>query len=312
MADIDYRKLQKERKLKIKHYKEQHPELVIRCPKCKTALSYIHINTHADWKCPSCKEVTSYDKIKASKDKSVKGGKRRRVLTPDKIISHEHFATLLEQKMPNSIEMYDLPSKKALKLITKLAFCAMMYVSGNRVTEIVGQKHPENDKEFIVRPLTRNQIRIELNEDGSKSIIINNTSIVKTRPQETFDGTLKFKNYPTKKLQLVYDYDAKIFAFVEKYIEIMDKLNENRTYQLFKFTRQTGWRYVQEVFDKQFYCHWLRHSRFTNISEDMKFNELMITKFAGWTTTRMAKDYVHLTPELLYDAMKQRYKSQSH
>jgi hypothetical protein len=40
----------------------------------------------------------------------------------------------------------------------------------------------------------------------------------------------------------------------------------------------------------------------------MQFNELMLQQFAGWKTTKMASQYVHLTPDLLYDAMRQRYK----
>jgi integrase len=295
--------LQKQRKELIKKFKQTNTNTALRCPACRTAMSYIHIDRDANWKCPKCKTITSYHQV--IKDKKVSGGYRRRTLSDDKIIKHNEIGAILSSKFPDALSQYSL-GMKAFRHYKMFAFCALLYLTGSRVSEITGVKHPEKEDIWIVKPLIRSQISLEKTENDM-IIRINDLIVLKTRP-EIINDEVKLKKYPKRSLKLVYDYDSNIFPFVAKYLEIMDKKYQGQDYILFDICRQTGWRYVQQVFDKKIYSHWLRHSRYTNISQDMQFNELMLQQFAGWKTTKMASQYVHLTPDLLYDAMRQRYK----
>jgi len=308
---MQFKKNEKKRKVieSFKEFKLKNPNYSIRCT-CGFPLSYIHITPNGEWKCSKCKQVHLYNSLKPQKKTSKVGGNKRRVLSDDKIITHEMFFYELQRYMPDSITLYQLPPRTAILKYRKLALCSLLYLTGSRVSEIVGlYTKSEGKKNYITKPLSRNQITIELDDDGSKSINISGIKVLKTRPESFNDGEHIYKKYPEKYLKLLYDYDSKIFAFLESYLEILDKINPNsQTYYLFPIARMTAHRYISDVFDKKYYCHWLRHSRFTNISKDFNFNELMMTQFAGWKTSQPAREYVHLTQDTLFDAMKSRFK----
>jgi hypothetical protein len=302
---------EKKRKV-IESYKEfkiKNPNYHVRCT-CGFPLSFIHITPLGEWKCAKCKKVHVYNSLKPQKKVSKAGGSKRRVLPDDKIITHEMFFYELQKYMPDTLTLYQLPSNVAILKYKKLAFCSLLYLTGSRVSEIVGVYNKiDGKRNYLVKPLLRNQITIELDDDGSKSINFSGIKILKTRPETYNDGESEYKKYPEKYLKLLYDYDSRIFQFLESYLDILDKLHPNDfSYPIFPISRFTAHNYIYDVFDKRYYCHWLRHSRFTNITNDMKFSELMITQFAGWKTTQNAIKYVHLTQDTLFDAMKSRFK----
>lgn len=294
--------LQKKTKAKVEKFKSTHQNIIIRCPKCHIALQSIHINRNGLWLCPSCKAITDYNKARLTKKKSSKGGGKRRKLPNDMVIDHDAIIDFLNIKFPDGIENYQMNSRTLKKTYRQIALAALLYISGKRISEIVGKR--EKGK-YIIKPLMRNQISIDTEDDGEKAIIISNVSILKTRAKLINTGHELIKDYPKQTIKLPYSYDGKLFEFLWKYIKDMDRIRSTN-YILFPITRVSAWRYIQEIFDKKIYTHWLRHSRFTSITKDMGFNELQLRQFAGWTTTRMATSYVHLDEDILYRSMKQR------
>lgn len=297
---------------KIQAFKLKHPQAVIRCPVCNIAMQSIHLNKGGKWKCPKCHTLTPYAAIKPTKKDLTKGGgSRRRKLSDTQIILHEQMAALLANKMPQGMDNYTLPSKTARMIYRQIALASLLYLSGRRISEVIGVK--DDGGAYVVQPLMRNQIKIESQEDGTKIMKIDNMVILKTRAKmiKVDESSKLIKNHPHLSIKLLYDYDKSIMPYLERYLQMNDSLHQDSNYVLFNMCRRTAWRYIYDLFDKKYYCHWLRHSRLNNLTQDFNFNELQLRQFAGWTTTRMAQQYVHLNEDILLDSMKQRYKAKN-
>lgn len=297
-----------DKKQLILDFKKKNPNVVIRCKSCGTALSYIHLHASMQWKCPNCHIEFKYNEAIIAKKTSKVGGHKRRVLPDENILDRGMIIDFLSKKCPNGIENYTQALPTLNKNYRMIAFCAALYVTGRRISELIGLKYK---KEYLVKPIKRSQISIQMDEDGTKSVLFKRIPVLKTRPKAFKDANGKeVLHYPTCSIKLIYDHDKEILRLLEDYLVKMDKKHGKHDYYVFPFSRTTAYYYVTGVFEKSVYPHWLRHSRFTNMSNEYNFNELMLRQFAGWTTTAMAVKYVHLDEQVLYNTMKSRKNSE--
>lgn len=296
-------------------WRKQHPNKVLICPYCSKLIQYIHRKKEGQWKCQQCQQTFKTPKTR----NRIRTNTKRRKLRDDMIISHNIAKQIINDKVPDPYE----PQYK-LKL-KKIAFVSTLYITARRESEIIGikdseyiqyqriiKKNPDKKselkkpKKWIVKPLMRKQIIEEIINDQA-ALVFENIPVLKRKFEDIKTNEGIIKNYPLVSFALVPQYDKEFIKHLKKWLDIMDKKYDyqetGKDYEIFPISNASAWRYVDYVFDKKVYPHWLRHSRLTNLAKDARFTGLMLMQFVGWSSPIMASQYTHLDTGTLFGAM---------
>lgn len=152
------------------------------------------------------------------------------------------------------------------------ALIAMLYLSGRRISEIVGLEAYEG--------LTTNNIVV--GKIGERQVLRFKVRILK-KQSEVWRWKNLLMNDPFMKYLLAWlrylkakDYNGRVFAI----------------------TRTRAWQIMVEL-DSHIWNHWFRHQRLSHLSDTM--DEFELREFAEWSSLDPALDYIHRAPKRALD-----------
>ena len=169
--------------------------------------------------------------------------------------------------LQESLKKKRIPTEGDIKVIvanisdirTKALFI-MLYLTAGRITEVCGELRKKD---------------IELKYKRNRAVMLISMPNRKHR-------TRHFKDIPVP-----LDKEGVLIKFLNEYLktkymdEILFKFGKIRAYQLIRGA--TG-----------FNNHWIRHLRLTHLILNHDFNEQLLVKFAGWTNSLPAKQYMEI------------------
>jgi len=186
-----------------------------------------------------------------------------------------------------SIKQYKLKKRNA-------ALIAMLYLTGARISELVGMKH---ESEFIVEPITKEQIT-QYTKNNELIFRIANLPVLKHRTDVTYDieSQKDRKIVPRRTIDLIYKYEKEFIDI------ILDWLKEVKPGEpIFpigrEMARQTCYKFHRK------YNHFWRHLRATHMMNDYGFTSLHLKQYFGWASAKMAEKYSHLDTNTLLESM---------
>lgn len=169
--------------------------------------------------------------------------------------------------LQKSLKKKRIPTENDIKVIvaniqdlrTKALFI-MLYLTAGRVTEVCGELRKKN---------------IELKYKRNRAVMLISMPNRKHR-------TRHFKDIP-----IPLDKEGVLVKFLNEYLKTkyMDDV-------LFKFGKIRAYQLVRGA--TGFNNHWIRHLRLTHLILNHDFNEQLLVKFAGWTNSLPAKEYMEI------------------
>jgi len=147
-----------------------------------------------------------------------------------------------------------------IKDIRTRALFIMLYLTAGRVSEVIRDVKKKN---------------IQLQYKHNRAVMLINMPNRKHR-------TRHFKDIP-----IPLDKEGVLIKYLNEYLktlymeDILFKFGKIRAYQLIRGA--TG-----------FNNHWIRHLRLTHLVLNYDFNEQLLVKFAGWTNSLPAKEYMEI------------------
>jgi len=175
---------------------------------------------------------------------------------------------------------------RAINNIRDRALAAFIYLSGCRISEIVGKikhigiyqsnnnvsKRIGTAKSIEIKPLCKENL-VKHEED---IIVIENVPCLKWRK------SLMYRNVP---IRISSDND-----FLELFMPYYNTLPPGS--QLFKISRQRAWQIINKHLG--IFTHALIHKRCTDLVTLKGFPDQYLKQFRGWKDSRYAQTYTHL------------------
>lgn len=238
--------------------------------------------------------------------KGKRGGAKRRSTEGLPPVNRQYIIGLIEKV---DRLHYDDVWKRWVK-----ALIALLYLSGRRISEILGRKYPERGppvdiyegvkmKSFSVvnvagrkvlkmhcRILKKGRLKIvcpqcrKLNSKDARFCSDCGLELAPLNIEELEKGGIRqvWADIPMRLKDPLMKYVLDWLTFLQR---------NNHVGRVFPITsRQRAWQIMIEI-DPNIWNHWLRHQRFTHVSETMDPYELK--EFAKWETIEPAVDYVH-------------------
>jgi len=150
------------------------------------------------------------------------------------------------------------------------ALVAFLYLTGCRVSELVGNK----SRDYPRKPIFRHQV---------ERTFFNNVPILMIKDVPV----LKRKSNMTRNVPVVIEREKPFVDILLAYIK-----NMGMDDVLFPMTRQTAWKIVNKQLG--LWPHYFRHLRNTHLTREYGLSGHELKNFNGWASAMMADNYVHL------------------
>lgn len=236
--------------------------------------------------CPFCHSTNLYTY-------SARIQKRERVICiscKKKFREPEYRYTALPYvKRRNPQHMEIVPQEVVLEKIQNIqnprnrALAAILYLSGARVTEIVGRLEKGSVITYSVPPLKRKEIKLyELS--GEKIVLLENIRVIKGKQ-------LRYRTTPHPV--------TKEGKFLECAKEHLDSLTPEDI--VFKMKRGTAHYLIKK--ETGYFPHYLRHLRASHLVLNYGFGQHDLMEYFRWEGVNMPNKYVHLRPVDLINKM---------
>jgi len=250
-----------------------------------------------------------------------RGGAKRRSTKDLPPVSRQYILNLI--KKVDSLH-YDDFWKKWVK-----ALIALLYLSGRRISEIVGRKYPERGppidvyegvkmEDFeIVSVAGRRVLRMHCRilKKGRLKIVCPRCGMLNAK-ENRFCSKCGLELAPLNLQEIEKGGIRQVWADIHMRLDdplidyVLDWLkylksigHKGRVFPI--TTRQRAWQIMKEI-DPNIWNHWFRHQRFTHISEVMDPYELK--EFAHWETIEPAVAYVHRSPRRILEKIERADK----
>ncbi len=157
-----------------------------------------------------------------------------------------------------------------VKLLSEMrdqAFISVLYLTGARISEIVGQKK-KGKKGFLVR-----QYRTEEKNGNEYRIFV---GILTLKRREVF----------RRSIPVNVNREREFVFYIDQWMQACPG-----NLPVFNFSRVFGWQITNKV---GVFPHFLRHLRNTHLVQNYGFNSSQLKTFNGWSDEKPASTYVHL------------------
>lgn len=255
---------------------------VLRCPTCLNKKLY-HSKAQQLYICQNCGNKTEQPKDTGI----IKKPSKKRNLRDDQFWSRQKVLRIL------SLNLKDIIAPKIR--YRDCALVALLFLTGARISELVGTKNRDIKGAYKVEPLRRHQIEIGT-QAGIKIIMIRDIPILKKKLKErqTLAGDY-VSGYPLRTVKLPYDAEKDFIWYIEKYL---DMIPNDPDYILFPIGKGRALQIMYRYFGRTFNHFW-RHCRATDVSSYYGFSQIATKLFFKWSSTQQAERYTHITEDEL-------------
>jgi integrase len=189
---------------------------------------------------------------------------------------------------------------KAIENIRDRALAAFLYLTGCRISEVLGTiKRVKKYKYEVV--------------EGKRKKFIESTTIEKIEPlrKESIEylpdkdlilvhqvSCLKRRlNVPRRNIPIIVSADSELVGIFGKYYNTLPDGSK-----LFPISRQRAWQIINK--ELGLYTHFLIHERCSHLVTYKNFTDLDLMQFRGWSNTSMASVYTHLNWQDIAEKMR--------
>lgn len=162
---------------------------------------------------------------------------------------------------------------KAIKSKRNAALAAFIYLTGCRISEIVGKTKKAKQGPVEIRPLQVDDIEVLPNEG---LVLVHNVACLKRRDE-----------VPRRTIPIVIETEREFIAVFDEYFKHLQPGQP-----IFKITRQRAWQIMNK--ELGLFTHFLIHERCTHLVSYKGFTDLDLKQFRGWSNTVPAATYTHL------------------
>lgn len=191
------------------------------------------------------------------------------------------------------------------RVIRDLALVAMLFLTGGRVSELVGIYKPRKNrklpKEYTVEPLRRKQIEFGLLE-GIKYMEIKNLPVLKKYKKFSKTGKemetevvslsgLTMKKIDFRNVIIDIESEKEFYRYIKEWLDVLPQDPET---PIFSCGRQNAWLVTRRI-DIKVFNHFFRHMRATDLLNYYGFSEQPTKLFFNWASTATVSRYSHIS-----------------
>jgi len=176
------------------------------------------------------------------------------------------------------------------------ALASFIYLTGARISEILGTKKTikhykgkgkdrilEREETIIIDPLKKENIEIIPDKD---ILLVHQVSCLKHK-----------YSVPRRTIPIVISKEKE---FVDIFLHYFNGVGVGKP--LFNISRQRAWQIINK--ELRLYNHFLIHERSTHLVTHHNFTDLHLKEFRGWSDSRPASIYTHLSWQDLANKMR--------
>lgn len=165
------------------------------------------------------------------------------------------------------------------------ALFAFMYLTGCRISEIVGLKNTKwNGKPPIInkyhldaRPIQRSQLTQETSTNGKPILLVSNVSVLKQKPRGV------------KHIPISIESEPSLSKCVIGYANTIPQGE-----YLWDYHKDYVGQIIKKELNPEFFSHFMRHCRASRLVGDKSLNISKLIQMMGWKDARPATTYTHL------------------
>ena len=198
-------------------------------------------------------------------------GKKRRADT---------LSILNRPQLLNKIKNIDNPRDQAL--------VAFIYLTGARISEIVGQ---EKKVMKFYKGKGKDRVLIRTEEVKIPPLYKENIEVLKEKDMLLVHQVVCLKrktSVPRRTIPIIISTERDFLIY---FIDYFNTIRPGEP--LFPITRQRAWQIVNK--ELELYNHFLIHERVTHLVTNFNFSDNHLMKFRGWSNTQPAATYTHLS-----------------
>lgn len=250
------------------------------CPNCRHAFYKYknYVISRRIWRCYYCKKDFKFPAVRM-KNPAYMGRQKRNV--PEKFIITPK--QLLVKLAKESFDPYSLTRRR----IRQHALVVFLFLTGARISEVVGVRNQFDGKKYDVEPLRKTQIE-KTEMFGHKIWRVHNMPVLKRKFKigQNLEGQ-DVKNYPLRTVSCLYEIEKPFIDYFDTWLKYVEEEGI-----IFKMTAAHAWSLSKEFNNS--YSHYWRHARLTQLAKEYGFTDLQLQHFVGWQSTQMASKYTHL------------------
>lgn len=271
----------------------------LRCTECKNKLMYPRDYDTEDntFRCRICNAVMDepkasqvMNKTKVFKDGNMKSMVVKRNLSDDQFF-HRHKILQVLNKAYKDGYVTD-------KVLRDCALVSVLFLTGSRISEIVGMRDYTNKGKYLLDPLKKSQILINKDKPVPEVIFENLPVLKKKRGAKRKLTGESVQGVDFRNVKIPYEPEKEFMFFIEKWCNVV----HGDDAFLFPISRQRAWQVIFKYMDKTF-CHFFRHCRASDLSKHWGFSPHAMQKFFKWSNTNMTDRYTHVGEEELFNLM---------
>lgn len=192
---------------------------------------------------------------------------------------------------------------------TTQALCIVLYLTGCRITEVVGRKkevqayyYKKEKKEQVLNPIAPMKVAsLKLERDGERK-------------------TWMFKDLPVLKRKEAIERDVYVSPrdndLVDMLLAYVKQKELTKEDVLFPFYRRKAWELMINAFGKEqsgvlkrpLFNHWWRHQCATDKVKEEGFDALALVNFMDWANIKHAQKYAEMNKKDLRDRLWKNYE----
>jgi integrase len=315
-----------------KCYKKLQPDMyrktsnTFRCRTCKTVINikdiikrdagyFNHIIGYRKINKRIVHEVDGKELYESVKDEvpRIRRGKRQFDESMIEKFNRDQLIIKINEVLNNPEVIYNTNINYLKKTIRDMAFISFLFLTGARVSEVIGLPvtdpdtgHPIKPLKYELPPINKRQITKFMQPNNPDLMWkVSNLPVLKRRNETKYNPEehKEYKVYPRRDVIIPVKFDKELISIIDKWLSYIEEGKP-----VFSFTRRRASQICYYFHAK--YNHFWRHIRATDLATRFNFNPIQQQHFFGWSTSKMADRYSHLQTTNLINSMYVGYQGE--